>query len=262
MYCKHALLIAAGLIAATATSAQAGILRFTIEAPGVQTSQVTGHPLTTETFDSVATGDYVALTSPTVSTGTYTAGGSFDMQIFNQAQTGGAQVPSLPTNFLAIPVQSSATYTPTSPLGYFGFWWSAGDGENQLIVNMADGSSKTFSTQEIVDSPNLQTSGGPTGLGHYGNPTTAFLGQLPTEIFAYVNIYAQDAQSRITSIVFQSPGAIANFETDNHTISTDLIDPNNQTGEPVSVPVPATALLLGAGLGLIGWTRRRRRAAE
>jgi hypothetical protein len=42
---------------------------------------------------------------------------------------------------------------------------------------------------------------------------------------------------------------------DNHTVIAALIETENQTG--ADVPVPATALLFGAGLGLIGWTRRR-----
>ena len=50
------MLLCAGLLAVVATSAEAGMLRFTIEAPGIQTSQVTGHSLTTETFDGFSTG--------------------------------------------------------------------------------------------------------------------------------------------------------------------------------------------------------------
>lgn len=46
----------------------------------------------------------------------------------------------------------------------------------------------------------------------------------------------------------QVAGGPGFFESDNHTISSDLID--NPTGEPV--PLPGTALLQGAGLGLIG----------
>jgi hypothetical protein len=276
MQARRSILVAAGLLAVAATSAQAGSLRFTIDGPGVQTTQVTqGTPVTYD-FGPDLAGDawfpdlsVGSTTDTTVGRYTVTAvGPSTSPQagsaVFQASAVGGAggagrylaqRQADLTLDFLAA--------GPGEAVGYFGFWWSAGDGQNQLIVNMADGSSTVFSTQSIIGSPNLQTTGGPAGFGHYGNPNTAFLGQNPGEAYAFVNIYAQDAGSKITSLVFRETRATGAFETDNHTYIVDLINTGDQTGDPVAeTPVPATALLLGAGLGLIGWTRRRRRAGE
>jgi hypothetical protein len=72
-----------------------------------------------------------------------------------------------------------------------------------------------------------------------------------------VNIYANNDASRIANITFRElPGSTQAFESDNHTIIVDLINTGDQTGS--EIPLPGTALLLGAGIGLIGWTRRRR----
>lgn len=255
-------LLCAGLLSVAATSAQAGSLRFTIEAPGVQESQVTGHDLYREDFDGFGTGELALPASSAI--GQYS---DSYLNIVDQDVFGGANVPTSTTPKYATTDADGYTLSGFSaggnsgPIGYFGFWWSAGNGNNDVIVNMADSTSQTFSTQSIIDSPNLQGSPGTffsTPDGHYGNPNGPF--NPPSneynseEVYAFVNIYALD--SKITSIKFQEqPGGFGLFESDNHTISFDLIDRDNQTG--ADVPVPATALLFGAGLGLIGWTRRR-----
>jgi hypothetical protein len=154
------------------------------------------------------------------------------------------------------PILTAPNLNETNGVGYFGFWWSAGDGDNQLTVNMQDSTSVVFTTDAIINSPNLATTGGPTGKGHFGNPTANFLGQNDGEAYAFVNIYARNDDSRITDVVFETIGD-SGFETDNHTVIAELIDPGSQTGQ--DVPLPATIPLVVAGLGLIGWTRRRER---
>ncbi|WP_295886043.1 VPLPA-CTERM sorting domain-containing protein [uncultured Thiohalocapsa sp.] len=266
MQAKYAFLVGVGL-AAAATAVQAGSLRFTIEAPGIQSFQGTA-PDVVEDFDGFTSGSaFPPGGSVDTSVGRYIggtpdAGGSRTTPA--AGEFGGADGSG---NYLQ---STNAGYTldflaagPAEPVGYFGFWWSAGDGENQLTVNMADGSSRVFVTQGILDSPSLQ---GAPGVftdppdGHFGNPNGPFGvddSYNTGEPYAFVNIYAQNAASKITNIVFAELGP-SGFETDNHTIVVDLIDGNNQGGS--EIPLPATALLLGAGIGLIGWTRRRRRS--
>jgi hypothetical protein len=263
MQYKHTLLIAAGLVAATANPVQAGSLRFTIEAPGVQTSRVTVHTLTTETFDAFSLG---AQTLPvTGAVGDYSGG---YLAIGDQDVFGGAGAPASGSPQYA-ETDSNYTLTFGSAVGYFGFWWSAGDGNNELVVDMADGSSQTFTTQSIIDSPNLQGSPNPDYFaastdGHYGNPNGPLSDgsndvYLPGEAFAFVNIYALTDQSKMTSIQFrESAGGLGFFETDNHTISTDLILADNQTGADVPVPAPLALMLAGlAGIGAVRLGRKR-----
>ncbi|MEZ4769566.1 MAG: choice-of-anchor Q domain-containing protein [Caldilineales bacterium] len=135
-------------------------LRFTIEAPTVQTSQVTScSDLRLETFDGYSTGSFLNFGSANLAA-TYMATGSANIDILNQDEFGGADQPSTPTKFIST-TQSEYTLTFSSTdypdgVGYFGFWWSAGDGENVLEVTRNDGTVQTFTTQSILDSPALQ----------------------------------------------------------------------------------------------------------
>jgi hypothetical protein len=168
------------------------------------------------------------------------------LTVFGQDQFGGAEVPDDPSSYLELETGSGAEisavldFTATGgpgPVGYFGFWWSAGDGNNRLEVTRADGSVETFTTQSIINSPALQGSPDGNGVGvvdgHFGNPTTnsppGVNGQNSGEAYAFVNIYALDEASKITSVRFITSGS--GFESDNHTICTELID--TQTGTDV-----------------------------
>lgn len=261
-----ALLVAAG-------AAQTGSLRFTIEGPGDQTSLVSDTQIV-EDFDALTAGDDFPTNNPYSSLiGDYTrtgAGASTGTFISLADPYGGAGGTGnyLETNNpgggnqLALDLTAAGAPGATAGgVGYFGFWWSAGDGSNELVITMKDGTSETFLTQSILDSPALQ--GAPanpvTGQdGHYGNPNypgVSFSNGF--EPYAFVNIYASNDASRMANITFRElPGSTKAFESDNHTIIVGLVNTRDQTGS--EIPLPGTALLPGAGLGLLGWTRRRR----
>jgi hypothetical protein len=225
-----ALVVGLFAVAVRPSQAAVGDLVFTIEAPGVQQSQVScPSGLGLETFDSVTLGGYLQLTG---ALGGYSA--AFDgasLFVQDQSKFGGAEVPASQTPSY---VTTSFSYELTldDPAGYFGFWWSAGDGSNKVTVKMADGSSQVFTTQSILDSGSLLGSPGAGLDGHYGNPTQAFLGEVDTEVFTFVNIFATNPNAKITSLLFeQVQGSIGQFESDNHTACADILDPN--TGSPV-----------------------------
>ncbi|MCB0256721.1 MAG: hypothetical protein KDI55_23625, partial [Anaerolineae bacterium] len=217
-------------------------LRFTIEAPTVQTSQVVcpspGGALI-EDFDSLSGVGANLIAGGAL--GDYVASGPF-LTIFGQDKFGGADFPNNPTKkYLELETGGGATgyydldFTAPGgpgPVGYFGFWWSAGDGSNVLEITRVDGTVETFTTQSIMNSPALQGSPNCPDAGtatcHFGNPTTAFLGQNAGEAYVFVNIYAQNEASKIVSVRFTA--TTGGFESDNHTACVDLIDPGNQTG--------------------------------
>ena len=219
-------------------------LRFTIEGPGVQQSLScsAAEGLVEETFDNLS-GSGVGTLSGAL--GDYVASGNF-LTVFGQDEFGGAEVPSATSNYLELEtggggeISAELDFAATGgpgPVGYFGFWWSAGDGNNRLEVTRADGSVETFTTQSIINSPALQGSPNGNGVGvvdgHFGNPTINnppdVNGQNSGEAYAFVNIYALDEASKITSVRFITSGS--GFESDNHTICTELID--TQTGTDV-----------------------------
>ncbi|MEZ4518142.1 MAG: hypothetical protein R3C44_15420 [Chloroflexota bacterium] len=219
------LLVVLGLflfaIAVRPSQAATGDLTFTIEAPGVQTSQVScPSGLVTETFDAFAVGGYKFETTPI---GSYQSLGGYNGRwyIADQDVFGGANVPTSQTPRY---IRTSAEYVfrPQQPVGYVGFWWSAGDGKNQLSVNMSDGSVQTFTTQTILDSSALVHQAYPTG--HFGNPNSNPV-TLTQEAFAYVNIFATDPNVKIASLVFSESGG-GFFETDNHSTCADILDPS------------------------------------
>jgi hypothetical protein len=220
------LLLGASMLAGPAAHAQSGGLVFTIEAPGVQESQVTClSGLAVENFDSLAPGGYTTYTS---GLGAYARAGTYDFLIQSADSVGGAGGVG---NYIATEVGEAYVLNPAQPAGYFGFWWSAGNGNNEITVNLQGGASQTFSTQAILDAPGLVGTPGTAG-GHFGNPTSAFNGQNPDEVYAFVNIFATDSNAKITSIVFsEKPGGVGRFESDNHAACPDILDPN--TGSPV-----------------------------
>jgi hypothetical protein len=162
---------------------------FTIEAPGVQQSQVPG--VITENFDD---------NNLTSVLGTYTGGSTNPASLFGGAGGTGFFLQNGPT-----------TLTLNSPQFYFGMWWSAGDAANQL--SFFDGATLvgSFNVGSII--PLLNSS-------YYGNPNPAFLGQDPNEPFAYLNFTATGT-TQITSVVFGG----GNFESDNHSVLNQRITP-------------------------------------
>ena len=232
-----------GVVGSESHSAHAAIgdLVFTIEAPGVQESQVScldqndNDVLVVENFDSFGSEQSLSTYSSTI--GTYDRAGTQDFLIRGADAFGGAGVAGTPATGYYITTDTGEAYelTLAQPAGYVGFWWSAGNGNNEITVNMSDGTSQTFSTQSILDSSSLQGTSGvvPGGDGHFGNPN----GTDPSfdnedEVYAFVNIFSTNASALITSIVFSEvPGGVGRFESDNHTACPEILSPDN--GEPI-----------------------------
>ena len=125
------LLLGASMLAGPAAHAQSGPLVFTIEAPGVQTSQVTcPSGLRVENFDSWPVGAVSSSSSvPLLANYTALPGRLF---IIEQANVFGGAGGS--GNYIATDIGGGYVLTLLQPAGYFGFWWSAGNGNNEITV--------------------------------------------------------------------------------------------------------------------------------
>ena len=225
-------------LAITCMDSVAGTLTFTIEDPGIATSQVADINLDTISFDSLSTGGFSQITSPF---GTYT--NDSNSSINPAGRFGGAGGVG---NYLFIPGSGgSSTLNFSTPAGYFGLWWSAGDSGNILNLTLTDGDIIQFDVQDILTSPVLQPS-------HFGNPFTPFLGQNNSEAYAYINIFADNSNSKISQVQFTG----TNFESDNHSATPNLV---SVRGNPINVPVPTTLFLLPFG---VAYVLRRATAAK
>lgn len=216
-------------------SSHAGII-YTIEAPGIQTSQISG-PSYTENFDN--------LTSSQLSNGYQNAFGEYSIdkgqaKVVDFGVYGGAHGEG---KYLFIPNKSAVQLTFDQPVGYFGFWWSAGDSGNQLSIT-TQSEQLSFKTNQILDAAVLEP-------GHYGSPTSVKGNK--REPYGYVNLFAESNADKITAIRFFG----RNFETDNHTVSIQREALTGRSLAPVTVPEPKAWWLISLGLVLLLLSQRR-----
>jgi hypothetical protein len=221
------IVITAGLMS-LAASANAQ-LAFTIEAPGVQSTSVSG--VLTESFDSLSLGLWAG---GSTSVGTFSAGGT----VYATDQYGGANG----SQFMR-PVPAPIMLTMPAPQNYFGVWWSAGDPLNFLEFFDGATSLGVYNVGSII--PFLSPA-------YYGNPN-APLGRNTAEPYAYLN-FTTTGTEHITSVKFSG----ANFEFDNVSITERKITP---PGTVPGVPDGGSTLgLLAAGIAAVAALKRKTRA--
>jgi hypothetical protein len=147
-------------------------------------------------------------------------------------------------------------------VNYFGLWFSALDGNNQLVFKKNGNIVETFTPADFISlvgtCPTYST-GPDTGTPNpfCGNPNTGFLGNDNGEQFAFLNFY--DSNGYFDEIDFtELGGGGAGFESDNHTVGYG--NPITPEGTIIggATPEPGTLALFGSGLlGLAGFARRR-----
>lgn len=221
MKSKHLKVVLAALFtsASSALPVHAGLI-FTVEGPGVTQSSVPG--VSTETFDD---GDLVS------AIGTYTGGTIMPADVWGGAGGSGA--------YLFATLTSASTLTFGTPQSYFGFWWSAGDVNNSLsLYSPTNALLGSYVIGDIL--PYLSS-------GYFGNPSGTFAGGNPSEAYAYLNFTATGTDY-ISRVVFGG----SNFESDNHSITTERITPPGTT-----VPDSGSTLILG-NIALLGAIALRR----
>ena len=220
----------AALLVVAASQVQAQVV-LTIDAPGVQSSQVAN--ITTETFDGFAAGQYTTLHSVL---GTYTSAGQ---AIVVANQYGGAGGTG---NYLAIGAQSghlSTTLTLNGEKDYFGFWYSAADALNSLQLYQGNTLEYTLNTPALLSLISSQ----PNSNAYFGNPNN---GEDSGEAFVYVNLFGTNG-TVFDKVVFNNASTGTGFESDNHSVRAAVPEPGS------------VALLVGMGFSGAGFLARRRK---
>lgn len=215
-------------------------LIFTIEAPAIQESQVF------DSFESdVQYQDFETVPNwNKVFRAAHSGNGSFEWEgvgvyegtggkVKKHNQYGGAEGKGKylfikNTAGLSVDDNPGVTLTFNTPVGYFGFWWSAGDYNNKLKITLTDGSEVNVLTGLVLTSEGFIDEKASEG-GHMGNPTARHLDKNSREGYAYLNLFAKYEGKKIKKIRFHGK----NFETDNHAIFPDITTP---TGVPVPLP--------------------------
>ena len=211
--------------AAFLTPASAGII-FTREAAGVQFTTVAG--AITETFDSAALGSF----SGASAIGTYSLGG-----VVNSGNAWGG---SNQTNHIDVGAQSGTTSFSVDfgkNIFYFGFYWGAGDAQNE--VQFYQGLTKVAAFKVGDTSASLPAA-------YWGNPNT---GQNKGEPYVYLNFTAAP-NTPFNKVVFFNNGTGTGFETDSHSIFDQPIN-------PPGVPEPSTWALMAGAIAVLAALKRR-----
>lgn len=226
------------LVLLVATPATAGLI-FTIEASGVQSSQVPG--VVTETFDSFGTGNHTTLNT---AVGQMTSLGAAicDSNLWGGAGGSG--------RYLAVGAQSGSTtalFTFTSPQAYVGLWLSALDELNGIEL---------LSGGNVVGVLNQSSLTSAVNSNYYGNPNSF---QNESEAYAYLNFIGTNGTT-FDAIRFANTSTGTGLEFDNLSIRATAPDPIPGTPVPhglVIVPEPAAIGLLAPAAALL--SRRRSR---
>ena len=108
---------------------------------------------------------------------------------------------------------------------YFGFWWSAGDGNNQLSFYSGSDLVARYTTASMFNSLNLSQE-------YYGNPLT---GGNSGEPYAFINFYGDENTTWDTIELTQTGGG--GFESDNYTSRVEAFDPNIDDPEDVGLVI-------------------------
>jgi len=166
------------------------------------------------TFDDLPTG----LSSNV----TWDGVGTFDSLYVSDANVWGGAYNELTGSASQFSWQGSR-WTPTSTLSldqsssYFGFWWSAGDRNNQISFYNQDDLIARFTTESMFGSLSLSQD-------YYGNPLT---GGNSREPYAFINFFG-DAETSWDRIELTQLGG-GGFESDNYTTRVESFNPEVDT---------------------------------
>ncbi|WDE97365.1 hypothetical protein PQO03_05290 [Lentisphaera profundi] len=150
--------------------------------------------------------------------------GSFDKLFVSNANVWGGAVDDQTGQASKFSWQGN-NWTPVSTLSlnqkssYFGFWWSAGDKNNQLSFYNEDELVARYTTESMFGNLNLNQD-------YYGNPLTGGNGGEP---YAFINFFG-DAETSWDKIELTQNGG-GGFESDNYTTRVESFNPETDSQE-------------------------------
>jgi gliding motility-associated-like protein len=184
-------------------------VQFKLSAPNVTTSAVQGQTGTrTETFNGFSVANIP-------STGTFAVGA------FTKSKTGNAAVKANDvwggsgSQYLQIVSSGQVSISLTDPSRYLGFWWGAGNADNNVTIFGSCGGNEiqlgTFNTQTVLNILSSTTVNAIDGNSY--NSDLYRRSNAANEPFAYINLELDDPNIFFTRIAFSGSG----FEFDNVT---------------------------------------------
>jgi hypothetical protein len=236
------------LVLLSAVAARADVV-LTVEAPGVQTSQIS--EVTTENFDGIAIGQYFGLDTTLGRLSDLPEPHGFGFTIKLADAFGGAGGAG---HYFAAGLANGSsarlTFGAGGPQSYLGLWLSALNAENRIEL---------YSAGSLVASFNASTVDAYLPSAYNGNPTNPFRFQNLSQPYAYLNFIAT-AGTTFDTVEFKNV-PLSGLEIDNLSISSaPLFEPYPGTIIPGGVSVPApSALAMAAPLVAIFMAMRVRR---
>ncbi len=215
---------------------------FKLSPPDVTTSSVQGQAGSrTESFNGFSLGNLA-------STGTFGVGA------FTKANTGNAVVTANDvwggsgSQYLSIINSGSVSINLTDPSRYVGFWWGAGNANNNVTIYGTCGGNEiqlaTFTAQNVINLLAGSTVNAVDGNNY--NTSLYKRSNAANEPFAYINLELDDPTIYFTRIVFGGSG----FEFDNITTSVGYGAASSTTpGAPT-----ITSITRGSGTATINFT--------
>jgi len=253
--------LAAAFAPLFATTAHAALMVTYAESPSIYNSTLPG--TTVFTFDNGQT-PWGSKSSNVVWTSGGTTIGTYDNVYVKGADAYGGAGPSGSGYIVQSTTVGGASAVPVTTLtlngdyAYFGFWWSAGDGNNVITFSENGSVVAQFTTATLLDKI-------ANDAAYKGNPRThANTG----ESYAYINFFGLEGTAW-NSITFSNTTSTTGFESDNHTVRKAPYNPTTDgpmpgiplaiiTGTTVTeVPEPGVSAFAVVLAGVL-FARRRR----
>ena len=231
-----------------------------VEGPGVPTIWESGYDYVyhgVETFDLIAAdyhGSYITDFGGSQITGTYTDLYVRAADMFGGAGgTGNYAVAGLDHTQREYSLKLFNNDPDSNgKVNYFGYWLSALDAGNLVEFRCDDEILGTFTPSEVINAI-----GG--NSAYYGNPNENFFGENSGEPYVFISFFYADLEGPgFDEVIFRQTTTSAGYESDNHTVGwySGPPPPSNV------VPEPASMVLFGTGLGVLGLAAWRKRTAK
>jgi uncharacterized protein with beta-barrel porin domain len=139
-------------------------------------------------------------------------GSSYGATNANLTNNGGDSSYGAAQNHVNTNIASASTITFSSPISYFGVWWSAGDSGNAIVFLNGTNVVATFNTAWL--------NSGLTNSAYKGMPTGPSKGLNAGQNYAFLNFYGA-SNTTFTSVAIYQNTSGGNFELDNLTVTTN-----------------------------------------